>query len=83
MHEDMGAMMIPADPDVRPWNMLGKYYHEIDPESGADNVYRLMEYMTGPSCGYVFQVKKVGDRETLPDRNGRRRGMGRKPRITH
>lgn len=83
MHEDIGAMMIMMDDSENPWKAIGQCYHEIDPESGTDHVYQLTEYMTGPSHGCVFQVKRVGDRETLPDENGRYRSRGWKPRITY
>ena len=81
MHEDIGAMVISIDDDIRPWRLIGRCYHEVDPESGVDYVYQLTDYMTGPPHGCVFQVKRVGDRYTLPDENGRMRCMGRKPRI--
>jgi len=82
MHEDMGAMMVSIDDDIQPGEMIGRCYHEIDPENGVDYVYQLTDYMTGPLHGCVFQVKRVGDRYTLPDENGHMRGMGRKARIT-
>jgi len=82
MHEDMGAMMVSADYDIHPWEMIGQCYHEIDPENGVDYVYQLTDYLTGPLHGCVFQVKRVGDRYTLPDENGHMRHMGWKPRIT-
>jgi len=81
MHEDMGAMMVSAEDDISPWEMIGRCYHEIDPENGVDYVYQLTDYMTGPMHGCVFQVKRVGDRNTLPDENGHMRRMGWKPRI--
>ena len=83
MHEDIGAMMIAVESDIPLWKMIGQCYHEMDPESGVDYVYQLIDYMTGPQHGCVFQVKRVGDRYTLPDENGRMRGMGWKPRITY
>ena len=83
MHEDMGAMMVAIEEDVQPSEMIGQCYHEIDPESGIDYVYQLTDYMTGPLHGCVFQVKRVGDRYTLPDENGHMRRMGWKPRITN
>jgi hypothetical protein len=83
MHEDMGAMMIVIEDSTQPWDMVGRCYHEIDPDSGVDYVYQLMDYMTGPPHGCVFQVKKVGDRYTLPDENGKMRRTGWKPRITN
>jgi hypothetical protein len=82
MHEDIGAMMICIEKDVEPRDMIGQCYHEIDPETGVDHVYQLADYMTGPLHGCVFQVKRVGDRYTLPDERGHMRGMGWKPRIT-
>jgi len=81
MHEDMGAMMIVIDDDTQPWEMIGRCYHEIDPDNGADYVYQLMDHMTGPPHNCIFRVKRVGDRYTLPDENGRMRRMGWKPRI--
>jgi len=83
MHEDVGAMMIAIEDGDRPLDMIGRCYHEIDPESGVDHVYQLTEYMAGPMHCSVFQVKRVGDRYTLPDENGHMRGMGWKPRITN
>ena len=81
MHEDIGAMMISVDDDTHPWDMIGRCYHEIDPDSGVDHVYQLIDYMTGPRHGCVFQVRRVGDRYTLPDENGHMRRTGWKPRI--
>jgi hypothetical protein len=83
MHEDIGAMMVAGEYGVHPLEMIGRCYHEIDPDSGVDYVYQLTDYMTGPAHGCVFMVKRVGDRYTLPDENGRMRGMGWKPRITN
>jgi hypothetical protein len=79
MHEDIGAMMIFIDSDIRPWELTGQCYHDVDPESGMDYVYQLTEYMTGPPHGCIFRVKRIGDRHMLTDK--KHHGGFRKPRI--
>lgn len=80
MHEDIGTMMITIEDDTNPWKLVGQCYHEVDPETRTDHVYQITEYMTGPQHGCLFQVKRVGDRHSLSDRNRYRYGFG-KPKI--
>jgi hypothetical protein len=59
MYGDMGTMMISVDDGTAPWELTGRCYHDADPETGADCIYQIMEYMTGPPHGCMFRVRKI------------------------
>jgi len=79
--DDMGMMIVALPYDTTPSEHVGQCYSAVDTNNRTEQVYQLIEYMSGPPHECMFQVKKVGDRSTLsPSSTKSRRHT---PRLSH